>query len=156
MANGVFNNARGKIGWYGSDTLGLTGNGGIVVVVLEVAEADDTLNNYTTLSALLGGSNTEWTATGYTGNRGVHAAADVTYTPDNTANTAKLVIDTDDTWTSVTGNAAVKLLVCYDPDTTTGDDTTIIPLTYHDFSVTPNGGNITANYDQTNGVWASS
>lgn len=157
MANGVFNNARGKIGWYGSDSLGLTGNGAIVVVVLEAAEADDTLNNYTDLNSLLvAAGNTEWTATGYTGNRGVHAAADVTYTPDNTANTAKLVIETDDTWTSVTGNAAVKLLVCYDPDTTGGTDSDIIPLTYHDFSVTPNGGNITANYDQTNGVWASS
>lgn len=155
MANGVFNNARGKIGWYGSDTLGLTGNGGIVVVVLEAAEADDTLNNYTNLDTLLTqAGNTQWTASGYS--RAVHAAADVTWSADNTANTAKLVIDTDDTWTSVTGNAAVKLLICYDPDTTSGDDTTIIPLTYHDFSVTPNGGNITANYDQTNGVWASS
>lgn len=156
MANGVFNVARGKIGYYAADSLGLAGaNSRIVVVVLEAAEADDTLNNYDDLGALLAApGNTEWTATGYA--RKQHAAAEVTTSVDDTANTAKAVIDVDDTWTSVTGNAAVKLLICYDADNAAGTDANIIPLTYHDFAVTPNGGDITANHDQTNGFWTSS
>lgn len=148
MANGVFNIARGKIGYYG----GLpAASDGYIIVVFETAEADDTFNNHDTLNSIKG-TNTEWTATNYS--RKTHT--DVTYSIDDTGNTAKVVIGSDDTWNTVTGNAAVKLVICYDPDTGTGDDTTIIPLTYHDWSVTPNGGNITANHDQTNGHWSSS
>lgn len=158
MANGVFNIARGKIGYYTDDTLGLSAaNSRLVVVVLQVAEADDTLNNYDTLGALLSGSNTEAASTNYA--RKEIAAAGVTYSVDDTANTAKTVIDSDQTWTSVTQAASeswVKLLVCWDGDNAAGTDTNIIPLTYHDFSVTPNGGDITADFDQTNGFWGSS
>lgn len=157
MANGVANIARGKIGYYGGPGIDGAANGAFVIVVLEAAEVDDTLNNYDDLAALLAAAgNTEATSTGYA--RKTHAAADVTFTPDDTANTAKVVIGTDDTWTAVSQAATeswVKLLVCYDADTTAGTDANIIPLTHHDFAVTPNGGDITADYDQTNGIWSS-
>lgn len=150
MANGVFNIARGKIAYYG----GLpAANDGIVIVVLEATEADDTLNNYDDLSTLLAAAgNTEATATNYA--RKVLTSG-ITVTVDDTGNDVQVIVDSDQTWTSVTGNAFTDLLVCYDPDTTTGNDTTIIPLTYHDFVVTPNGGDITANFDQTAGFWGS-
>lgn len=156
MANGVFNIARGKIGYYANPALGLAGaNARLRIVVLEAAEADDVLNNYDDLATLLAAAgNTEATATGYAAAQ--HAAADLTFTVDDAANTARVVIGTDDTWTAVTGNAFVKLLVCYDPDNTVGTDADVIPLSHHDFAVTPNGGDITANYDQTNGIWTSS
>lgn len=156
MANGVFNIARGKIGYYANAALGLAGaNSRLVVVVLEAAEADDVLNNYDDLGALLAAAgNTEATATGYA--RKPHAAADVTYTVDDAANTARVAIGTDDTWTAVTGTAFVKLLICWDGDNTVGTDANLIPLSFHDFAVTPNGGDITANFDQTNGIWSSS
>lgn len=156
MANDLFNFARGKIGYYAADALGLSGaNSRIVLVVLEATEAEDTLNNYDDLGTLLAATgNTEWTPTAYS--RKEHAAADVTSSVDDTANTAKAVIDTDDTWTSVSGNASTDALVCWDGDNATGTDANIIPLTYHDFVVTPNGGNITADHDQTNGFWGSS
>lgn len=156
MANGVFNIARGKIGYYANSALGLSGaNSRIVVVALEAAEADDTLNNYDDLGALLAAAgNTEATATGYA--RKQHAGADVTYSVDDTGNSGKVVIGTDDTWTAVTGNAFVKLVLCYDPDNTVGTDADLVPLSHHDFAVTPNGGDITADYHATNGVWTSS
>jgi hypothetical protein len=158
VANQLFNIARGAIGYYGDDARGLAGaNSRLVIVVLQVAEADDTLNNYDDLGALLGGANTEAASTGYA--RKQIAAAGVTWSVDDTGNTAKCVIDADQTWTSVSQAASeswVKLLVCYDADNTAGTDANITPLTHHDFSVTPNGGDITADFDQTNGFYGSS
>lgn len=158
MANDLFNIARGRIGWYATDALGLAGaNSRIVIVVLEVAEADDTLNNYDDLGALLTAANDEATSTNYA--RIQLAAAAITASVDDTANTAKAVVDADQTWTAVaqaTTEVWVKLLMAYDADNTAGTDANIVPLTYHDFSVTPNGGDITADFDQTNGFWSSS
>lgn len=159
MANQVMNFARGKIGYYAADALGLSpANSRLTIVVLEANEADDTLNNYDDLGTLLGqAGNTEATSTGYS--RFEHAAANVTSSVDDTANTAKAVIDTDDTWSSVSQAASeswTKLLINYDDDNAAGTDANIVPLTHHDFAVTPNGGDITADYDQTNGFWSSS
>jgi hypothetical protein len=156
MANQVMNFARGKIGYYMADALGLAGaNSRAVVVVLQVAEADDTLNNYDDLGALLGGSNTEAASTGYA--RKQIAAAGVTTSINDGANTAQAEIDADQTWTSVSQAASeawVKLLVAYDADNTAGTDANIVVLTHHDFSVTPNGGDITADFAPQ--FWVSS
>jgi hypothetical protein len=155
MANQVMNIARGRIGYYMADALGLAAaNSRMVIVVLEAAEADDTLNNYDELGALIGAAgNTEATATNYA--REETAAAGITVNIDDTANDAEAVKDADHTWTAVTGNAFVKLLCCYDADNAAGTDTDIVVMTHHDFSVTPNGGDITADFDQTNGFWRS-
>lgn len=152
------NFARGAIGYYGDDARGLSGgNSRLTIVVLQVAEADDTLNNYDDLGALLGGSNTEALSTNYA--RIELAAAAITWSVDDSGNTAKCVVDSDQTWSSVTQAASeswVKLLMCYDADSTGGTDANIIVLTHHDFAVTPNGGDITADFDQTNGFYGSS
>lgn len=159
MANGVFNIARGKIGYYLDDAMGLVAaNSRLVITVFSLVEADDTLNNYVSLSAIEAGANSEADATNYA--RIEIAAAGVTYSVDDTGNTAKVVIDADQTWTSVANDDSngswAKLVVCWDGDNAAGTDANIIPLTYHDFVVTPNGGNITADFDQTNGIWGSS
>ena len=159
MANGVFNIARGKVGYYLDDAMGLSGgNSKLVIFVLSLVEADDTLNNYDDWAAVLAGSNSEADATNYA--KIEIAAAGVTYTVDDSGNTAKVVIDADQTWTSVANDDSNgdwnKLIVAWDGDSTAGTNADIVPLTYHDFTVTPNGGNITADFDQTNGVWGSS
>lgn len=162
MANDVFNQARGAVGFLMEDTLPTTSlsgglsaaNSRMVVVVLEVVEADDTLNNHDDLLGLTGAAgNTEATATNYSRNE--TAAAGITITVNNTANDMQVEKNADVTWTSVTGNAFVKLLCCYDADNAAGTDANILPMTYHDFSVTPNGGDITADFDQANGFWRS-
>lgn len=157
MANQVFNIARGRIGYYMADALGLSAaNSRMTIVVLEAAEADDTLRDYDELGALLGAAgNTEATSTGYS--REETAAAGITVTIDDTANDAQAEKDADHTWTSVSQAGSedwVKLLCCYEADNT-GADTAVVPMTHHDFSVTPNGGDITADFDQTNGFWRS-
>lgn len=155
MANQVMNIARGAIGYYSDSTRGLAGTAEIKIVVLEEAEVDDTLNNYDTLSALLAaGGNTEALSTGYA--RKLLDSTDITWTVDDTGNDAQAIVDADTTWTSVSqagSESWVKLLVCHGANGAA--DTAIIPLTHHDFSVTPNGGDITANFDQTAGFYGS-
>lgn len=138
MANFVFNIAKGRLAYYG--TLPAT-NDGLVIVPLETTglETDETLKDYDTLSALLAGSSNEQSTMGR------KAATNVTVTVDDTPGNNKVSVDMDDiTWTAATGNAISALLICYDPDTTGGDDTTIIPLSKHDFVVTPDGTDIVA------------
>lgn len=149
MADGVFNIAKGRVNEYVNrvDSNDPT-NSALVVVLLQVAEADATLEDYDDLSALLAGSNTEATFTNYA--RKVLTDTDVTApTPDDTNNRQDADIP-DQTWTSAggaTNNTLVKMLVCYDNDTTAGTDANIIPLTYHDFAITTNGNDLSALID---------
>ncbi len=156
MANDVFNIARGTVGWYMGDALGLAPAPSVMtIVVLEVVEADDTLNNHNDLGALIAASNTEATATNLNTTRDETDDTGMSITIDDSANDAQAEKDADVTWSSVSGTAAVKLLTCYDADSGAGTDANIVPLTYHDFAVTPNGGDITADFDQVNGFWRS-
>lgn len=159
MANQMMNIARGKIGYYLSDALGLApANSRLVIIALEAAEADDVLNNYDDIAALLAQpGNTEATSTGYA--RIEIDDTGITYSVDDTANTAKVVIDADQTWSAIsqaTTESWVKLIYAYDDDNAAGTDANLVPLGHVDFAVTPNGGDITADFDQTNGIWASS
>lgn len=141
MANGVFNIARGRAGYYSSLP---AANDALIVVLLKSSglEADDTLNNYDDLAALLAAANDEADFTNYARK----SLTSATLTVDDTNN--RLDVDiADQTWTSAGGasnNTLGKLLVCYDPDTTGGTDSTVIPLTYHDFTATTDGNDLTA------------
>lgn len=136
MANWVANIAKGKFAYYG--TLPAT-NDAIIVVPLETSglEADATAKDYDTLSALLAGSSNEQTTMGR------KTAASVTVTVDDSGDSVALDC-ADITWTAATGNAISKLLFCYDPDTTGGTDADLIPLVALDFTITPDGSDVTA------------
>lgn len=137
MADFVFNIAKGKVAYYA--TLPAT-NDALILVPIETTglETDSTLKDYDDLSALLAGTSNEQTTMG---RKTVTALVTVTVN-DSTDSIAADFPDV--TWTAATGNAVSKLLVCYDPDTTTGTDSSIIPLTAHDFTVTPDGNDIIA------------
>jgi len=136
MADGVFNIAKGLIGYYS----GLpAANDALLVVLLKASglEADDTLNNHDNLSVLLAAANDEADFTNYTRK----TLASVTWTVNDTTNLADGDA-ADFTYTSAggaTNNSIGKALVVYDPDTTTGTDTTVIPLSYHDCVFTTDG-----------------
>jgi hypothetical protein len=50
------------------------------------------------------------------------------------------------TWTTpAAGNNTTGLLICYDPDTTAGTDSNILPCTHHDFAVTTDGNDVVLN-----------
>ncbi len=145
MADGVFNVAKGKVNEYhdrvdGNDPAGSE----LVIVLLKVVEADGTLEDYDTLAAILAGSNTEADFTNYA--RIDLTDADISASQVDDTNNWRYATFGDQTWSSAGGttdNTLVKLLVCYD-STGSAADSAIVPMTYHDFSVTTNGGDVSA------------
>lgn len=134
MANGVFNIAKGKVAYYGSLP---GGSDAIIAVPLEATAlvVDATMKDYDTLAAILAGASNEQTDLGRT------TLASVTVTVDDSGD--KVDIDCADfSYASATGNAVGKIVVCYSGDTGTDTDTDIIPMSYHDFAVTPDGTTI--------------
>lgn len=134
MADVIFNVAKGRIAHYASLP---AANDALIVVVLESAGlvTDAVMIDYDTLAAVLAGPSNEQTTMGR------KTGASVTVTVDDTND--RVDIDMADvTWTAATGNAVGALVICYDPDTTGGTDADLVPLSKHDFVVTPNGGDI--------------
>ena len=135
MANIVFNIALGRVASLAALP---AANDALVAVPLEAAGlvTDATMRDYDDLAALLAGASNEQTTMGR------KTLASVTVTVDDTND--RVAIDCADiTWTAATGNAVGAVVICYDPDTTTGTDADLIPLTKHDLSLTPDGNNFT-------------
>ncbi len=132
----VFNISKGKVAYYA--TLPAT-NDALIFIPIEASgvESDATLVDYDDVATLLAAANNEQTTMGR------KTVTSVTVTVDDTNN--RVDVDTADlTWTAASGNAISDLLVAYDPDTTGGTDSTLIPLTWHDFAATPDGSDLTA------------
>ena len=145
MADLVFNIAKGRVAeLYNRVDSNDPANSALIVAVIDAnGDTDATMRDRDDLSALLGGTANEVSNTNYA--RKVLADADLTaFAPDDTNDRVDLDI-ADQSWTAVAaGTAWTDLLVCYDNDTTGGTDANIIPLTLHDFAVTPDGSDITA------------
>lgn len=143
MADFVFNIAKGKVHQYVENVKnGSPANSRLKVIPIETTgiEADSTLKDYGDLNTLLAGTSNEQTTLG----RKTVTAANITITIDNTNDRVDLDM-ADIVWTAGTGNAISALIVVYCPDgVTPGADSTFIPLTKHDFVVTPDGSDITA------------
>lgn len=145
MADFVFNIAKGRVAeLYNRVDSNDPANSALVVVVINAGAATDaTLMDYDTLAAIEADANAaEVTNTGYA--RKVLTDADlVAFAPDDTNNRVDLDFP-DQTWTSVqSGSNWTDALVCFDNDTTAGTDASIVPMTCHDFAVTPSGSDIT-------------
>lgn len=136
MADLVFNVAKGKVAYYAS--LPAT-NDALIAVPIETAGivSDATMRDYTDLATLLAGASNEQTTMGR------KTLGTVTVTVDQT-NDRVDADSADITWSAATGNAISAIVICYDPDTTTGTDADLIPLTRHDFTATPDGTDLTA------------
>ena len=145
MADFVFNIAKGRVAeLYNRVKSNDPANSALIIVVIDAnGDTDATMKDRDDLAALLGGTANEVTNTNYA--RKTLTDADLSaIAPDDTNDRMDLDIP-DQTWTAVAaGTAWTDLLVCYDPDTTGGTDSAIIPLTCHDFPVTPDGSDITA------------
>lgn len=136
MADFVFNIAKGRVAYYATLP---AANDALIVIPIEASgvESDATLIDYDTVSALLAAANNEQSTMGR------KTITSVTVTVDDTNNRTDVDI-ADQVWTGATGNATGDLLIAYDPDTTGGTDADLIPLTWHDFSITPDGSDVTA------------
>lgn len=145
MADLVFNIAKGRVAeLYNRVDTNDGANSALIILVVDAnGETDDNMRDADTVSALLALLTNEVTNTNYA--RKTLTDADISaFAPDDTNNRVDLDI-ADQTWTAVgAGTAWTDLVVAYDPDTTAGTDTTVVPLTLHDFVVTPDGSDITA------------
>lgn len=146
MANFVFNIAKGRVVEYVNrvDSNDPT-NSALIIVVLATSglESDATLIDKDDLAAVVAGTTNEVTNTNYA--RKTLTDSDIALSAPDDTNDRYDVDIPDQTWTAVAaGDGWSKLLVCYDSDTTGGTDANIIPLTAHDFVVTPDGSDITA------------
>jgi hypothetical protein len=145
MANLVLNIGLGRVAelYNRVDTNDPTNSALVIVAIDAGADTDATIRDRDDLATLLAGTSNEVTNSGYA--RKVLTDADiVAFAPDDTNDRVDLDIP-DQTWTGIgAGTAWTDLLICYDNDTTGGTDSNIIPLTLHDFAVTPDGSDITA------------
>lgn len=145
MANIVFNIAKGLVAAYFDRVKSNDpANSAIILVPIETASlpADSALIDLDTLAAVLATAANEQT----TMNRKTLTDAQLAAipAPDDANDRNERSLPTV-TWSAATGNAISKMLVCYDPDTTGGDDTAIIPLCMFDFVATPDGNDIQMN-----------
>ena len=137
MADGIFNIAKGAFAEMYRDA---GGNG--IVLLLEVAQADATLVDHADLGALLAAANTEATATSYVRKTGLTG----TVTVDNTNDRVDVDLP-DQTWSPLgngANNAIVKLITAYE---NAAADATRVPHSHHDFSITPDGADVQAQFN---------
>jgi hypothetical protein len=135
VANYVFNISKGAVAEKIRD------GANIQVLVLATAgiESDATLIDVDTVTALVAGTTNEVTNGSYA--RKSIANASITLTVDDGNDRVDVDI-ADQTWAAVAaGDGWNDVVICEDVG---GGDGTRVPLTQHDFVVTPDGSDITA------------
>lgn len=144
MANLVFNYALGGVAeFYRRVDTNDPANSALILLIINAnGDTDATMRDRDDIAALLGGTANEVTNPNY--GRKVLTDADlVAFAPDDTNDRVDLDIP-DQTWTAVAaGDPWTDAIIAYDPDTTGGTDSALIPLTLHDFPITPDGSDIT-------------
>ncbi|MFF7881046.1 hypothetical protein ACH40F_07785 [Streptomyces sp. NPDC020794] len=136
MPNIVFNTALGRVSYLASLP---AANDALIAVPIETAGivSDATMRDYHDLQSLLAGASNEQTTMGR------KTLTGVTVTVDDAAD--RVAVDSVDiVWTGATGNPISALVICYVPDNTAPNDATTIPLTKHDFAITPDGSDVAA------------
>jgi hypothetical protein len=144
VADFCFNIAKGRVAeLYNRVDSNDPANSVLLVIAIDAnGDTDATMRDRDDMSALLGGTANEVTNSGYA--RKTLSDADLTaFAPDDTNDRVDLDIP-DQTWTSVAaGTAWTDIIIAYDNDSTGGTDSSVVPMTLHDFAVTPSGSDIT-------------
>lgn len=144
MADGVFNIAKGRVNEFvnrvnDNDPAAST----LDLILMMTDDSDANLRDFDDLAAIFAGAGAEATFSSY-------ARIQLTDTDvvgsvvDDSGDTNDADITVDPVWSSATtGQTLFRFLVCYN-STGVAADAAIIPLTFHDFSVTTNGNDLTA------------
>lgn len=155
MAAGVFNISKGKVNaFYDRVNDNDPSTSGIIIVPVDRGVVTDaTLEDFDTLAAILAGGVTERSTNGW--GRKTLTDADLAGSVVDDTNNRRESTFSEQTWTAVAlaGGASTDLIVCYAPDVV-GADSTIVPLTWHTFAVTPDGTDVLAR--TPNGVFRAS
>jgi hypothetical protein len=146
MGDFAFNQAKGKATeWAARVNANDPTNSIFVLEAINAGAATDaTLKDYDTFAQIEADANAaEVTNSGYA-RKTFADGGPITVTIDDTND--RIDLDTaDQTWTAVVaGSAWTDLIFGYDSDSTAGTDANIVPVSQHDFAVTPDGSDITA------------
>jgi hypothetical protein len=135
MAALVPNIAKGKIAYYGALP---AANDALIWVLFSGTETDDNIRDADHLTAVIATALDEATFTGYAR----VTATSVTVTVDDTNNW--VTIDAaDPSWSPTSAQALTRIGLFYDPDTTTGTDSDLVPIFIDDYAVTtPTSGTL--------------
>jgi len=144
MADFAFNIAKGRaVELYDRVDSNDPTNAGLTIVAIVTTAGDSTLIDLDTLALVLANGNTaEATNTNYA--RIDLDDSDLTaFAPDD-ANDRTDLDFADQTFSSISaGDNWTDILICYNPDITSDVDANIVPISQHDFAVTPDGSDIT-------------
>ena len=145
MADFVYNIAKGRVAeLYNRVDSNDPANAVLLVVIVNSAATDATLKDLDTMALIESDANTAEVANSGYARKTLTDSDVVAFAPDDTNDRVDIDIP-DQTWTAVAaGTAWTDLLVLYDSDSTGGTDSGVVPLTQHDFAVTPDGSDITA------------
>lgn len=123
-------------------------NSALILMVLAESglETPATLKDKTSFAALVSGTTNEVTNTGYARKTLTDAALSA-YSIDNTTDSVTLAIPVQTFATISAGDTWAMAVLGYDPDTTGGTDSDIIPITAHDLIIdgayaVPNGDDL--------------
>lgn len=146
MGNFVYNRGKGRgTEWAERVNANDPANSAFIIMVLATSgiESDATLKDKDDFAAIVSGATNEVTNTGYA-RKTLSDAGGITITYDDTNDRVDVDIP-DQTWTAISaGDGWNDIVIGIDFDTTAGVDADILPLTQHDFVVTPDGSDITA------------
>lgn len=131
MADFVFNIAKGAFVEKFRDG---AANG--LMLLLTAADTDDAMRDTDTVATLLATGADEATDGSYARKTGLTGSITV----DDTNNRVDVDIP-DQTWSALAGSAITDLVIAYQESAA---DSGRIPLTNHDFAVTPDGSDVTA------------
>lgn len=129
MADLVFNIAKGAFVEKIRD-----GASNLGILLLKAADTDDAMRDCESVSALLSTDAQEADDASYARKTGLTG----TITVDHTNNRVDADLP-DQTFSALEGDAIVDAVVFYEEDTDDGDR---IPLTLHDFAITPDGSDV--------------
>ena len=148
MADGVFNIAKGRVVELYSRVKGNDpAASGFILLLLTANVADATLADFDTAALLIADAgNTEATHANYARKVLTDTELAALPAPDD-ANERRDLDLPDQTWTALgAGAATTKAIICYAPDTA-GADSTLVPVTHYDFAVTPDGSDVTLQFN---------
>ena len=142
MANFVFNIAKGRVGQLVTNVENNSPAGCCLrVIALEATglESQANLQDSLSFAEVIDGATNEQVSN-FTRKQILAAGIDLLLDTGNDWYDYDIA---DQTWSAATGNAVGALVVCYDA---TGADANaaLLPLTHHDFAVTPDGSDIVA------------
>jgi hypothetical protein len=149
MADLVMNIAKGRVTQLVIEVNGsVYPNSALIVSLWRRGSATDAaLKDYDTVALLEADAQAAELTSGVNANYARKTIIDATPTAivDDTNEWVDVDIP-DQTWTALGagGTAITDLLVAWDNDTTAGTDANQIPLTFHGFSVTPDGSDVVA------------